>query len=101
MDWHLFVVDTGAPAQDWHRDAPRNRCYTTHLIALTHDPPDSGTEFSSKMDGASRCFILNEPGAIVSFSGRTIHRGTAHHGDAPRKFLYAAVYSGVDPNGDP
>lgn len=98
MDWHLFVVESGAPAQDWHRDAPRSRRYRTHLVALTHDPPDSGTEFCSTAGGVERCFILNELGGIVSFSGRSVHRGTAHRGAAPRLFLYAVVYSGADPN---
>lgn len=94
-DWHLMIVENGAPEQDWHNDAHSNKFYRTFIIPLSKDDPFSGTEFCNE---SGSTFLYNEYGGIMSFSGKVVHRGTCHNGLRPRLFLYAAVYTGTDPN---
>lgn len=98
IQWHLMVVSSGAAAQEWHQDAPGNKVYITFLLPLTHDVPGSGTEFETKTKGKASTIIFNSFGSACAFDGRTVHRGTSHTGTQDRVFLYAAVFTGSDPN---
>ncbi len=89
--WHLMVVDN-AVAQAWHTDNHGKKCYATFVVALTKDPPGSGTEFRDRVE--------NEYGGVVMFAGNAEHRGTAHIHEKIRVFLYAALFTGKDANAD-
>ena len=42
--------------------------------------------------------IVNPYGGAVIFDGRTVHRGCHHPGTRRRMYLYAAIFTGSDPN---
>ena len=95
--WHVMTVEPSAETQDWHKDAPGKRFYKTIIIPLTYEPKDSGTEFLQSKRPL-RIVCANPYGGAVVFDGRTVHRGSCHKCSHTRVFLYAAVFSGSDPN---
>lgn len=95
VGWHLMVVAPGARAQGWHTDAPAKRFYRTLLVPLTRDHPTAGTEFVTAMTTT----VVNPYGGALLFDGSVVHRGCGNPpGQSCRLFLYAAIFSGVDPN---
>jgi hypothetical protein len=96
VGWHLMVVAPGACAQGWHADAPGKRFYRTLLVPLTCDHPTAGTEF---VTGMATTRLVNPYGGALLFDGSVVHRGCGNPpGQSRRLFLYAAIFSGVDPN---
>lgn len=96
VQWHVMVVSPGAKEQEWHKDAPGKRVYSTFLLPLTRDPPSSGTEFKGR--GRGKTEVANPFGGGILFDGKVAHRGTSHPGPEERIFLYAAIFAGSDPN---
>ena len=99
VDWHVQVVYPGSPDQPVHVDDSNDRgggrCYYTMIVPLVDDPKAGGTYFPS-LD-----YVFTSYGGLLVFRGDVAHAGVGNRSSNDRYFLYAAVYTGKDPNCDP
>lgn len=92
VDWHVQLVFPGSPDQVVHADHQRAKCYYTVLVPLVDNPRAGGT-FFPKLDRTFASY-----GSAVVFDGTVEHAGLGNRSQQYRYFLYAAVYTGRDPN---
>jgi hypothetical protein len=92
VHWHAMLVRPGSPDQDVHDDAAGKKCYYTYIVPLTSAPRSGGTYFPG-MNLTFQSF-----GGAVLFGGDVLHKGLGNHSQSERVFLFAAIYTGRDPN---